>query len=348
MANEQVPNNGLTVARIVPISSPHAQPPEEGEQMTLDLGGIHHLTAITARARDNVAFYTGTLGMRLIKKTVNQDDTSAYHLFYGDGVASPGADLTFFDWPAAPERRGNHSISRTGLRVGSVDDLSWWKQHLAGKDIATTEIENRDGYTSIDFEDIEGQRFRLVADPTSAGVKPWEKSPIPPARQIHGLGPITLAVPDLGRTAAVLTKVMNMREVRHYDAASGRPETHVFEMGPGGAAAELHIEVDPSLPMARQGAGGVHHVAFRTLDKAQFDAWVERTASFGLRTSGEVERFYFTSLYFREPNGVLFEIATDGPGFTADEPLETLGEALSLPPFLEGRRAQIEAGLKPL
>ena len=316
--------------------------------MSLELKGIHHLTAVTARARDNVAFYTGTMGMRLIKKTVNQDDTSAYHLFYGDAVASPGADLTFFDWPVAREQRGNHSISRTGLRVGSDEDLAWWKAYLANKDIASGEIAERAGHVSLDFEDFEGQRFRLVSDPRSAGSHPWDKSPIPPERQIHGLGPITLSVPDLRRTEPVLTKLMNMREVRSYEARDGAPETHVFEMGPGGAAAELHVEVHPDLPMARQGAGGVHHVAFRTPDKTEFDEWVARSADFGMRTSGEVERFYFTSLYFREPNGILFEIATDGPGFTADEPLETLGERLALPPFLEGRRSQIEAGLKPL
>ena len=316
--------------------------------MSLELKGIHHLTAVTARARDNVAFYTGTMGMRLIKKTVNQDDTSAYHLFYGDAVASPGADLTFFDWPVAREQRGNHSISRTGLRVGSDEDLAWWKAYLANKDIASGEIAERAGHVSLDFEDFEGQRFRLVSDPRSAGSHPWDKSPIPAERQIHGLGPITLSVPDLRRTEPVLTKLMNMREVRSYEARDGAPETHVFEMGPGGAAAELHVEVHPDLPMARQGAGGVHHVAFRTPDKTEFDEWVARSADFGMRTSGEVERFYFTSLYFREPNGILFEIATDGPGFTADEPLETLGERLALPPFLEGRRSQIEAGLKPL
>jgi glyoxalase family protein len=316
--------------------------------MSLDLKGIHHLTAITARASDNLAFYTGTMGMRLIKKTVNQDDTSAYHLFYGDAVASPGADLTFFDWPVAPAKRGNHEISRTGLRVGSEQSLAWWKQHLRSKDVAATEITERAGHASVDFEDIEGQRFRLVADPASSGGHPWDRSPIPPEHQIHGLGPITLSVPDLARTETMLTKVMNMKQTRTYAAGDGAGEVHVFEMGPGGAAAELHIEVDPALPQARQGAGGVHHVAFRTPDKDEFDAWVARTAEFGIRTSGEVERYYFTSLYFREPNGILFEIATDGPGFTADEPLETLGERLALPPFLEGRRAQIEAGLKPL
>src|SRR5690606_30784379 len=136
--------------------------------MSLELKGIHHLTAVTARAKDNVAFYTGTMGMRLIKKTVNQDDTSAYHLFYGDAVASPGADLTFFDWPVAREQRGNHSISRTGLRVGSDEDLAWWKTYLANKDIASGEIAERAGHLSLDFEDFEGQRFRLVSDPRSA------------------------------------------------------------------------------------------------------------------------------------------------------------------------------------
>ena len=316
--------------------------------MTLDLKGIHHLTAITARARDNLAFYTGTLGMRLIKKTVNQDDVSAYHLFYGDGIASPGADLTFFDWPTMPERRGTNSISRTGLRVRSADDLDWWKGHLADKGVASGNIKERAGHLSLDFEDFEGQRFRLVADPAAGESHPWDKSPVPAERQILGLGPITLSVPNLARTAPVLEKVMNMRQVRSYPARERNGEIHVFEMGPGGAAAELHVEVNPDLPPTRQGAGGVHHVAFRTPDKAEFDEWVRRARGFGIPSSGEVERYYFTSLYFREPNGILFEIATDGPGFTADEPLETLGERLALPPFLEPDRESIEAGLKPL
>ena len=316
--------------------------------MTLELAGIHHLTAITAQAARNVDFYTKTLGMRLIKKTVNQDDTSAYHLFYGDGIASPGADLTFFDGPTSPERRGSHAIARTGLRVASAADLDWWKQHLAEKDVASGNIKERAGHLALDFEDFEGQRFRLLADPKSAPAHPWDKSPIPTTHQVIGLGPITLSVPDLRPTAEVLEKVMNMREVRSYPAREKHGAVHVFEMGTGGAAAELHVEINPDLPQARQGAGGVHHVAFRTPDKQQFDEWVKRTAGFGVRTSGEVERYYFTSLYFREPNGILFEIATDGPGFTADEPLETLGQRLALPPFLESRRVEIEAGLKPL
>ncbi|ODT68826.1 MAG: ring-cleaving dioxygenase [Pelagibacterium sp. SCN 63-23] len=315
--------------------------------MTLELGGIHHLTAVTANAPRNLDFYTQTLGMRLIKKTVNQDDTSAYHLFYGDGVASPGADLTFFDFPTAREQRGNHSVGRTGLRVDSAETLNWWKDHLQSRDVGTSAIKERLGHLSLDFEDFEGQRFRLVVDASNKAV-PWAKSPLPADKQIIGLGPITLSVPKLGPTDAMLTRVMNMRQVRHYPARERHGEVFVYEMGPGGPAAELHVSVDPSLPRVRPGAGGVHHVAFRTPDQDSLREWIERVDGFGIRSSGEVERFYFTSLYFREPNGVLFEIATDVPGFATDEPMESLGESLSLPPFLEAHRAQIEAGLKPL
>jgi glyoxalase family protein len=315
--------------------------------MALDLGGIHHLTAVTAEAARNLQFYTGTLGMRLIKKTVNQDDTTAYHLFYGDGVASPGADLTFFDFNTLRERRGTHSIVRTGLRVGSEEDLKWWRQHLQANGAGASAIKERAGHLSLDFEDFEGQRFRLVLD-EGKSAKSWEKSPVPAEKQIIGLGPITMSVPRLAPTARVLTDVMNMREVRTYPNRDNTGDIHVFEMGPGGPAAELHVAVQPDLEPVRPGAGGVHHVAFRTPDQQTLRQWIARVTEAGLRSSGEVERFYFTSLYFREPNGILFEIATDVPGFTADEPLETLGEALSLPPFLEHRRSEIEARLKPL
>lgn len=315
--------------------------------MTLELGGIHHLTAVTADAPRNLKFYTQTLGMRLIKKTVNQDDTSAYHLFYGDGVASPGADLTFFDFNTLRESRGNHTVGRTGLRVDSAETLQWWKDHLQSNNVGASAIKERFGHLSLDFEDFEGQRFRLLVDDKNKTV-PWAKSPVPADKQIIGLGPITLSVPNLEPTDAMLTRVMNMRQVRHYPARERNGEVFVYEMGPGGPAAELHVAVDPSLPRARPGAGGVHHVAFRTPDQDSLREWIDRVNGFGIRSSGEVERFYFTSLYFREPNGILFEIATDVPGFAADEPMESLGETLALPPFLEGKRAQIEAGLKPL
>ena len=319
----------------------------------MQLTGIHHLTAISADAPGNVRFYTQMLGMRLVKKTVNQDDVSAYHLFYADALARPGTDLTFFDWPATAERRGTHSIVRTGLRITGAESFKWWKERLNAAGAKTAEIAERDGRITLDFEDPEGQRLALVDDggfgDARSETRPWAKSPVPAEHQVRGLGPITLSVPDLGPTDAVLTAVTNMKKVRDYPhPQSNKDIVHVYQMGEGGPAAELHVAVQPDLPAAEQGAGAVHHVAFRTPDDAQYDAWAERLKAMRIPNSGKVDRFYFHSLYFREPNGILFEIATDGPGFATDEPLDKLGEKLSLPPFLEGKRAQIEAGLRPL
>ena len=314
----------------------------------MQLSGIHHLTAITADAPGSKRFYTDTLGLRLVKKTVNQDDTSAYHLFYADGEATPGTDLTFFDWPAAPERRGTHSISRTGLRVSGHDSLDYWAARLRDRGLKAGDVTSLDGRASLDFEDPEGQRFRLIDDGGAGAAHPWERSPVPVEHQIRGLGPITISVPQKDPTEAVLTRVLNMSEERDYASPDGEGRVHVYRMGDGGPAAELHVAVQPGLPVARQGAGGVHHVAFRTPDVAAIAQWADRLTQMRIPSSGEVERYYFRSLYFREPGGNLFEIATDGPGFAVDEPLETLGERLALPPFLEGRRASIEAGLKPL
>jgi glyoxalase family protein len=313
----------------------------------MQLTGIHHLTAVTAKAAENHAFYTGVLGMRLVKKTVNQDDVGAYHLFYADGLASPGSDLTFFDWPVGRERRGTHSIARTALRVAGEESLSFWRERLRGAGVVQDEIAERDGRLTLDFEDPEGQRLSLVDDGGAGPSHPWERSPVAAEHQIRGLGPITLSVPELAPTAMVLTQVMNMRESRGYALPGGTP-VHVYAMGDGGPAAELHVAVEPDAAPAQPGAGGVHHVAFRTPDAEEYAAWAERLRRLRVPSSGPVDRYYFRSLYFREPNGILFEIATDGPGFATDEPLEALGELLALPPFLEPRRAAIEAGLKPL
>ncbi len=319
----------------------------------MQLTGFHHLTAVTADAARNHAFYTQTLGMRLVKKTVNQDDVSAYHLFYADGLASPGTDITFFDWPVGRERRGTNSIVRTGLRVGSAATLSWWKTRLESLGVTHGKIVDRDGRATLNLEDFEGQRLSLVVDETTGETHSWDKSPVPAEHQIRGLGPITISVPELKPTDAVLTQVMNMWHVREYPfPADGRanssPNVHVYQMGASGAQAELHVLVEAGATPASSGAGGVHHVAFRTPNFEEYQAWLERLTKVGVRSSGPVDRYYFRSLYFREPNGILFEIATDGPGFAADEPMETLGEKLALPPFLESRRAAIERGLKPL
>ncbi len=313
----------------------------------MQLTGIHHLTAVTAEAAANHRFYTDTLGMRLVKKTVNQDDTSAYHLFYADGEANPGTDLTFFDWPVARERRGTQSMVRTHPRVADDAALEYWAGRLGEKGVVNGGIETRDGRDQILFEDDEGQRLGLIADGGRGPGVAWDRSSVPAVHQVRGLGPITLSVPDLRPTQVVLEQVMGLKLVRDYASEEGRA-VHVFEMGEGGPAAELHVKVEPGLDPAVQGAGSVHHVAFRVPTFDQYDVWAERLRELRIPNSGKVDRFYFRSLYFREPNGVLFELATDGPGFTSDEPLETLGERLALPPFLEGRRAQIEAGLKPL
>jgi glyoxalase family protein len=312
----------------------------------MQLTGIHHLTAISANPRDNLAFYTGVLGMRLVKKTVNQDDVSAYHLFYADGKANPGTDLTFFDFPAPPEQRGSNSIAGTSLRVAGEKSLGFWRDRLKKAGKHASEVAEIDGRLTLTFEDGEGQRLILIDDGGAGPASPWEQSVVPVEHQIRGLGPIVLSVRDLSRIELVLTRVMNMRRARDYATPDG--EVHVFAMGEGGPAAELHVIEQKNLPMAQQGAGGVHHVAFRTPNDEQYHAWAARLNEIGVRNSGEIDRFYFRSLYFREPNGILFEIATDGPGFATDEPMETLGQKLALPPFLEGRRAQIEAGLKPL
>jgi len=295
----------------------------------VQLTGIHHLTAISAAIRDNKRFYTQTLGMRLVKRSVNQDDVSAYHLFYADAAGHPGTDLTFFDWPVPRERRGTRSITRTCLRVHGRKALEWWGTWLHQHGVRPGEIVERDGRATLDFEDPEGQRLSLVDDGGAGDPPtPWDRSPVPPEQQIRGLGPIVISVPTLSPTDLLLTRVLHMREVREY-APPDNPA------------------VQPDLPVGQQGAGGVHHVAFRTPD-ANYDAWAERLNELAIPNSGKVDRFWFRSLYLREPNGVLFEIATDGPGFAVDEDAATLGEKLVLPPFLEPQRARIAANLKPI
>jgi glyoxalase family protein len=318
--------------------------------MAMELKGIHHLTAISAQIRENHHFYTRVMGMRLVKRSVNQDDVSAYHLFYSDAVGTPGNDLTFFDWPIPREVRGTNSIVRTGLRVSGESALEWWAGRLEEKGISTSGIIERDGRQLVDFEDPEGQRLTLIADPEDQGeFVPWERSTVPVEYQIRGLGPIVLSVPSLSDTEQLLTEVLQMRRVRAYSAPeTGQSNVHVFEMGEGGAGAELHLAVQPQLPPARQGAGGVHHVALRTPNEEEYHAWTDRLNRLRIPNSGEVDRFWFRSLYFREPNGILFEIATDGPGFAVDEDLETLGEMVVLPPFLEPHRERIVSGLKPI
>jgi glyoxalase family protein len=288
--------------------------------------------------------------MRLVKRSVNQDDVSAYHLFYADAKGTPGTDLTFFDWPAPRERRGTRSIVRTCLRVNGREKLAWWAKRLDEHGVSRGDIVEHDGRSMLRFEDPEGQRLALIDDGGAGDPPtPWERSPVPADYQVRGLGPIVISIPTLNPTDTLLTRVFNMRlarEIPHPDNPATR--VHVFEMGQGGGPhAELHVAVQPDLAPVRQGAGGVHHVAFRTPD-VNYDAWADRLNQFDVPNSGKIDRYWFRSLYIREPNGVLFEIATAGPGFAVDEDPATLGEQVVLPPFLEPHRQQILAHLKPI
>ena len=315
---------------------------------TLRLTGVHHVSAISAHIARTHDFYTRVLGLRPVIKTVNQDDTSMYHLFFGDGVGSPGSDMTVFDIRgAAREHRGNNSITRTNFRVAAQGTLEWWIARFDEHGVAHGAVTSRGGRQVLDFDDPEGTPLALIDDEGVGEAFPWEASPVPAVRQIRGLGLTEITVPVLAPTDRFLTEALGLRHDRTYpvpDAPSF--EVHVYAIGDGGAHAEVHVIVREDLPRARYGAGGVHHVALRVPEGQRMEDWVARLDAAGYHNSGIVDRHYFTSAYVREPNHVLFELATDGPGFEVDGPLDS--ERLSLPPFLEPRRAEIEAKLRPL
>jgi glyoxalase family protein len=316
--------------------------------MTLRLTGMHHVSALSAHIGRSREFYTRVLGMRPLIKTVNQDAPSMYHLFFGDAAGTPGSDMTVFDLPcAAPERPGNNSISLTTFRVAGEGAFEYWEARLDELGVARGETTERDGRRVLDFADGEGTQLSLVDDGGAGEAFPWSESPVPAERQIRGLGYTMSTVPALEPTDCFLTEGLGLVHDHAYPLAEDpRDQVHVYRMGDDGPQAEVHVAVRPDLPQARYGAGGVHHFALRVPESAAIGEWAERLRSLGYENSGVVERYYFRSVYVREPNGVLFELATDGPGFEVDGPLD--GDRLKLPPFLEPRRAEIEARLKPL
>ncbi|MDL4840162.1 ring-cleaving dioxygenase [Aquibacillus rhizosphaerae] len=319
----------------------------------MELKGIHHVSSITATAKNNHYFYTEILGMRLVKKSVNQDDTSMYHLFYADEVGNPGTDLTFFEIVRAGHTyEGNNSISLTSLRVANDEALTYWIKRFNEYEVSHENISEQFGRKVLFFKDPEGQRLVLVSDQHNQGVEagtPWDRSPVPQEKGITGLGPVKLTVPDPEPTVKVLTSIMGFNHVGSYASSlDGQPDIEVYETGKGGTGAEVHIEHRTDLPKERPGRGSVHHVAFRVANNDELAAWKDKIQAARMPNSGLVDRYYFKSLYFREPNGILFELATDGPGFATDEDVEHLGESVALPPFLEDQRHEIEARLVPL
>jgi glyoxalase family protein len=326
------------------------------------LQGIHHVSAVTGQAEANVRFYTQVLGLRLVTKTVNQDDPSSYHLFYGDETGSPGTDLTFFDVPQArAQRPGTGLITGTSLRVRGREALRRWADRLDAHDVRRTPLHRRAGRAALTLFDDEGQTIHLVDDADDAArvpdTTPWGDGPVPVDWAIRGLGPVEVTVADLGPTRRVLTEVFGFREGRAYeveaDAAeldesipTPSPSATVFETGPGGVATELHVIERPDADRGWLGRGGVHHLALRTPNGDTIRRWQERITNAGLNPSPVIDRHYFESVYTREPGGILIEIATDtGTPFPVEE---AAAGTVTLPPALEAQRDEIEAQLTPI
>ncbi|MCA0970593.1 ring-cleaving dioxygenase [Halobacillus litoralis] len=311
-----------------------------------ELKGIHHVTAITSSAEKNYEFFTYTLGMRLVKKTVNQDDIKTYHLFFADDEGNPGTDMTFFDFPGIPKgSHGTNEISRTSFRVPSDEALEYWVKRFDRLDVKHKGIQERFGKKILPFVDFDDQSYELVSDEQDEGVPagiPWQKGPVPLEYAITGLGPLHVRVDNVEYFKKMLEKVLLFKEIGHEGSF------RLFEVGPGGNGAQVIVEFNNILPPARQGYGTVHHAAFRLEDLDMLEEWDEWMKQFGFRTSGYVNRHYFGSLYVNVAPQILFEFATDGPGFMGDEPYETLGEKLALPPMLEPKREQIEKVVRPI
>ena len=317
----------------------------------MQLNGLHHVTAVSSQIVHNADFYTKILGLRLVKKSVNQDDVSAYHLFYGDKLGTPGTDMTFFDWPKiGPNLRGTDSIAGTTFRVGSRQALEFWSKRFTQYGLTHREISQFAGHELLPFEDSEGQQLYLVNDQgADFEGEIWEHSDIPKEYALRGFFSIVLSVPSLDQLEAIFKDILNFEKVtqaRWLDQESrGVIYSTTLSRGPG---TEVWLLEQPDAKRARLGAGGTHHVAFRVKDyKTQID-WHAHLTQRGLSVSPLIDRFWFRSIYFRVSSGILFEIATDGPGFAIDEAQDKLGEKLVLPPFLEDHRQEIEAGLTPI
>ena len=311
-----------------------------------ELKGIHHVTAITSSAEKNYEFFTNVLGMRLVKKTVNQDDIQTYHLFFADDKGSAGTDMTFFDFPGIPKgTHGTNEIYKTAFRVPADKALEYWVGRFDKYEVEHKGIQELFGKKTVSFTDFDDQQYMLVSDEGNTGVAsgtPWQNGPVPLEYAITGLGPVHIRVAQFDNLKQVLETALLMREI------DKQGSLHLFEMGEGGNGAQVIVEHNVLLPPGQQGYGTVHHAAFRVHDTDALKEWINRMDGFGFSTSGYVDRFFFESLYARVAQGVLFEWATDGPGFMGDEPYETLGEKLSLPPFLEAKREQIESLVRPI
>ena len=303
--------------------------------------GLHHVTAIAGDPRGNLDFYTRVLGLRLVKKTVNFDDPGTYHLYYGDEGGHPGTITTFFPWPGARRgRRGAGQVTVTSYAAPPAS-LGYWSERLERHGVTAERSEILDEEL-LAFEDPDGLKLEIVGVPGAADRPAWAGGPVPVEHAMRGFAHVTLAEQGYEATAQLLGEVMGFRLV----AESGN--RFRYAVGAGGAAARVDVLCTPDAPPGRIAVGTVHHVAWRVAGDAEQGEWRERLVSRGLDVTPVLDRRYFRSIYYREPGGVLFEIATDPPGFTLDEGFDRLGTALTLPPWLEPYRAPIEAALPPL
>jgi glyoxalase family protein len=307
-----------------------------------DITGLHHVTAIAGDAQENLDFYTGILGMRLVKRSVNQDSPGTYHLFYADAEGHPGTDLTFFPWPEmAPARPGYGLTMDVSLAV-PTRSLAYWAERLQRYGVTTGEPETRRGSRVLPLTDVHGMSVTLAETSDPREFAPWEQSPVPVERQILGLHSVRLWERDRALTSSFLTGVMGFEALGEENGWTG------FSLGEGGSGRFLEIRETPQTGRGNWGVGGIHHVAWRVPNDATELAVRDRIEQANRRPTEVIDRFWFKSVYFLEPGGVLFELATDGPGFAVDEDVATLGERLVLPPWLEEHRVSIESSLPVL
>lgn len=307
--------------------------------MTPSVHGIHHVTCISGDAQENLDFYAVLLGMRLVKKSVNQDDPGTYHLFYADRTGTPGTDFTFFPWPnMEPGRLGAGLAVETSFAI-PAGSLAYWQERLMQYGIEHGAPESRFGETTLAFKDPHGLPLALVETGEAREFVPWESSPVPSEHQLRGMHAVRLWERQLASTDTLLTALMGFRLLGEEDG------WYRYGVEGGGSGRLVEIKELPEERLGQWGTGSVHHVAWRVTDSDEQMSLRETLAQAGLRPTQQIDRFWFTSVYFREPGGVLFELATDGPGFDRDEDMEHLGEQLILPPWLETHRKEIEAAL---
>jgi glyoxalase family protein len=303
--------------------------------------GIHHVTAITGDVQKCVDFYVGVLGLRFIKKSINQDVPDTYHIYFGDHVGSPGTAMTFFGWPTWPKRRtGSGQVTTVSFTVPQRS-LDFWNSRLRKLGVEASRT-SRFGTDAIVLADPDGIELELVAKPSDQPWVPWPDSAVDVEHAIRGFHSVTMTVAEATATFDLLVKTMGFRKV----AQEGRRTR--FETGQGGPHAILEVVESPELPEGEESVGTVHHVAWRATDAGRQAEWREVLVQAGRNVTPVIDRYYFKSIYYREPGGVLFEIATDGPGFTVDEPVESLGSSLSLPPWFQVRRDRLDATLPPI